>query len=383
MLNSLGFPKSPIDTRVVVAMSGGVDSSVVASLLKKEGYDIVGITLQLYDQNFNIRRKDACCAGRDIYDARRVSEQMGFPHYVLDYETIFRKSVIDPFANAYIEGKTPVPCITCNQNVKFSDLLSAARDLGADCLATGHYIVSREGKEGHQNLYRSYDRDKDQSYFLFSISQEKLNYLRFPLGKISKSETRAIAKEIGLKVSEKSESQDICFVPKGHYSDFIKKLKPEATIPGDIIHLDGRRVGRHQGIIHYTIGQRRGVGVAMGYPLYVIKLDVTSSTVYVGPRSALATDRILLDDVNWLGDQPLEEIESSGMDIAVRVRSTQLPRSARLVVEKKKVEIILSQSEEGVSPGQACVFYEDTGDQSRVLGGGWIKTTDSVNDMNV
>jgi tRNA-specific 2-thiouridylase len=369
MLNSLDLPKHPADTRVVVAMSGGVDSSVVAGLLKREGYDVVGVTLQLYDHGEAVHRAGACCAGQDIYDARRVAEDLGIPHYVLDYEKRFKEAVIDAFADSYLAGETPIPCVGCNQTIKFHDLLETARDLGADALATGHYISTRRMADGHRALYRAKDPERDQSYFLFATTQEQIDFLRFPLGDMTKPETRELAREFGLAISEKSDSQDICFVPTGRYSQIIERLRPGAAEPGDIVHIDGRVLGRHDGIIHYTIGQRRGIGVAVGEPLYVVDLDAEAGRVIVGPREALETHRVTLRDVNWLGDAALSR---GSYDICAKVRSTRPPQPARLMVKEGVVSVELLAGEYGVSPGQACVFYESEEPQSRVLGGGWI-----------
>jgi len=300
-LNSMGFAKDPKDTRVLVAMSGGVDSSVVAAMLSEEGYDVVGVTLQLYDHGAALAKKGACCAGRDIQDARRVAEEMGFPHYVLDYENKFKESVIDEFADAYLAGATPVPCIRCNERVKFRDLLETAKDLDADCMATGHYI-QRFVENGKAELHKAADQDRDQSYFLFSTKQEQLDYLRFPLGHLkSKKDTRELAHKYGLPVADKPDSQDICFVPNGSYAAVIEKLRPEAANPGQIVSQDGAVLGEHKGIINYTVGQRRGLGIGGGDPLYVIKLDADSREVIVGPKEALATRTVLIKEINWLG----------------------------------------------------------------------------------
>ncbi|MCX7300095.1 MAG: tRNA 2-thiouridine(34) synthase MnmA [Rhodobacterales bacterium] len=369
-LNSLGLPKAPADTRVVVAMSGGVDSSVVAAQLAEEGYDVVGVTLQLYDHGAALAKKGACCAGRDIHDARRVAETMGFPHYVLDYEDTFRAAVIDEFADSYLAGATPVPCIRCNERVKFKDLLNTARDLDADCMATGHYIRRRLGPSGPE-LHRAADPARDQSYFLFSTTPEQLGYLRFPLGHLdSKAETRALAARYGLSVADKPDSQDICFVPNGNYAAVIEKLRPGAAEPGNIVDSLGNVLGTHRGVIHYTIGQRRGLGIGgLADPLYVVRLDVDRSEVVVGPKELLATRRIPLREVNWLGDGSFAGLAERIVD--VRVRSTRPPLPAVLrPISSTEAEVELFVAEEGVAPGQACVFYDP--DSSRVLGGGWI-----------
>lgn len=368
-LNALGLPGAPADTRVVVAMSGGVDSSVVAAMLAQQGFDVVGVTLQLYDHGAALARKGACCAGRDIHDARRVAETLGFPHYVLDYESRFRDAVIDEFADAYLAGATPVPCIRCNERVKFRDLLETAIDLGADCMATGHYVQRTPTPHGAQ-LRRAADPDRDQSYFLFSTTREQLDYLRFPLGNLrSKAETRALAQRFGLSVADKPDSQDICFVPNGSYASVIQKLRPGAAEPGEIVHLDGRVLGAHFGVIHYTVGQRRGLGIGGGEPFFVLRLEPETRQVIVGPRSALARRTIRLAEVNWLGDRPLAEAPEGGWEIEARVRSTRAPKPARLFPAPGGATAELLDAEEGVSPGQACVFY----DGDRVLGGGWIQ----------
>jgi tRNA-specific 2-thiouridylase len=369
-LNSLGFAKPPSETRVVVAMSGGVDSSAVAALLASEGYDVVGVTLQLYDHGAALAKKGACCAGRDIHDARRVAEAMGFPHYVLDYENTFREAVIDEFADAYLAGATPVPCIRCNERVKFKDLLATAKDLDADCMATGHYIQRKDGAFGPE-LHQAADPARDQSYFLFSTTAEQLAYLRFPLGHLqSKAETRALAQRFGLQVADKPDSQDICFVPDGNYAAVIEKLRPGAADPGEIVDMEGRVLGTHRGVIHYTIGQRKGLGIGgLEDPVYVVRLEPETRRVVVAPKEALSTRIVPLREINWLGDSPLES--RAEWSVSVKVRSTRPPREAILrPVSATEAEVELLNPEEGVSPGQACVFYE-TG-TSRVLGGGWI-----------
>jgi tRNA-uridine 2-sulfurtransferase len=370
-MNSLDLPGAPADTRVVVAMSGGVDSSVVAGLLKEEGYDVVGVTLQLYDHGAAAHRTGSCCAGQDIADAQRVSETLGIPHYVLDYEERFRKAVIDPFAESYVAGETPIPCVSCNQTVKFADLLQTARDLGADALATGHYIRSR-ANGAHRALFRPADTDRDQSYFLFATTQEQIDYLRFPLGGMPKPAVRAIAERMGLTVAAKADSQDICFVPQGKYSDIIAKLKPNAASPGDVVHIDGRVLGRHDGILRFTIGQRRGIGVASGEPLYVVHIDAERGRVVVGPREALETHKIYLRSVNWLGDGALQDMPPDGLELFAKVRSTRPPRPAVLFNGGGQTWIELAEGESGVAPGQACVLYSDDGAEARVFGGGFI-----------
>ena len=369
-VNSLGFAKPPADTRVVAAMSGGVDSSVVAAMLKAQGYDVIGITLQLYDHGAAIEKKGACCAGQDIHDARNVSDQIGIPHYVLDYESKFREQVMEDFADTYLAGSTPIPCIRCNQTVKFSDLLTTARDLGADCLATGHYIRRTEGAHGPE-LHRAADASRDQSYFLFATTAEQLDYLRFPLGDLPKSEVRELAEHFNLPVASKPDSQDICFVPEGSYANVVEKLRPGAGRGGDIVHLDGRILGEHNGVIHYTIGQRRGLGVATGEPLFVVKIDAPNRRVIVGPREALMTSGLLLEELNWLGEGSLEAAADAGTPVLVRVRSTRPPVPGRLGWSEGVPVIRFDEPEEGVARGQAAVL-DDADGSTRILGGGFI-----------
>ncbi len=369
-INSLGFAKPPSETRVVVAMSGGVDSSVVAAYLADQGYDVVGVTLQLYDHGAALAKKGACCAGIDIHDARRVAEERGFPHYVLDYENIFKDAVIDEFADSYLAGATPVPCIRCNERVKFKDLLETAKDLEADCMATGHYIQRKMGANGPE-LHSAEDANRDQSYFLFSTTPEQLDFLRFPLGHLpSKDATREMAAQYGLAVADKPDSQDICFVPNGDYASVIEKLRPGAADPGEIVHADGRVLGTHEGVIHYTIGQRRGLGIGgLSEPLYVVKLDVDKKQVVVGPKEMLATRIVPVREINWLGDEPFTSRKE--WQVSVKVRSTRPPREAIIrPLSDTTAEVELLTPEEGISPGQACVFYDS--DSSRIFGGGWI-----------
>lgn len=383
-MNSLGFNKAEKDTRVVVAMSGGVDSSVVASLLHEQGYDVVGVTLQLYDYGAAVSRKGACCAGQDIYDARRVAEERGFPHYVLNYEDNFKDSVISEFVDSYLQGETPIPCVRCNQTVKFRDLLKVARDLNADCMATGHYIQHLINPEtGKAELHRAVDVTKDQSYFLFATTQEQLEFLRFPLGGWDKSVTRAHADRLGLVNAAKPDSQDICFVPNGDYAAVVKKIAPQAAQGGQIVHLDGRVLGNHDGIIHYTIGQRKGLGIGGGHndandPFYVVKIDAAANKVIVGPKEALARDIVILKDCNWLvdvpglrSDTPQGGVAGEGLPIEVKLRSMTRAMPAQLFATPNGAEIHLHEAQFGVSPGQAAVCYHG----SRVIGGGWIRAS--------
>ena len=382
-LNSLGIAKAPADTRVVVAMSGGVDSSVAAALLHEQGYDVVGVTLQLYDMGSSPSqtvKSKTCCAGQDIYDAKKVADDRGFPHYVLNYESNFRESVIDDFADSYIRGETPIPCVKCNQTVKFRDLLEVAHDLGADCMATGHYIKRTVNEEGHAELHRAHDHGKDQSYFLFATTQDQLDFLRFPLGGWSKDKTRKEAERLGLITADKPDSQDICFVPDGDYAKIVKKHRPDAGKPGDIVHVDGRIVGKHDGILHYTIGQRRGIGIGGGVsennePLYVVKIDPANNHVIVGPKEALARNIIHINGCNWLH----QDFPQNGLSVDLKFRSVMKPVPATIIQgDNGNAQIHLDTAQYGISPGQAAVCYAN----DRVLGGGWITGTENSDISN-
>ncbi len=368
---SLAGPAS--EHRIVVAMSGGVNSSLAAALVAAAGYETIGITLQLYDHGAATARKGACCAGQDIMDARRVADSLSIPHYVLNYEDRFRQSVIDGFANSYMAGETPVPCVRCNQTVKFFDLLKTARELGASALVTGHYVQSRPGPEGWE-MVQAADAERDQSYFLFATTQEQLNFLRFPLGSMKKSETRAMAAKLALPVAAKPDSQDICFAPTGDYASVIRKLRPESDEPGEIVHADGRLLGTHRGIIDFTVGQRKGLGIATGEPLFVIRIDTPSRRVIVGPRSMLRASLLRLRDVNWIGGGTLGGALAQPRELFVKIRSTQPPRPAQLAAIGGAICVELPGGEYGVAAGQACVFYEGGGGAARVLGGGFIKS---------
>ena len=364
-MNLIDGDLNPSDTRIVVAMSGGVDSSVTAALMVEAGYDVVGVTLQLYDHGEAVQKKGACCAGQDIYDAKRVADRLGFSHYVLDYESRFREQVMDDFADTYLRGETPIPCVRCNQTVKFKDLLGTAKDLGADAMVTGHYVRRVMGDAGAE-LHRAVDRSKDQSYFLFATTRGQLDFLRFPLGGLDKSETRKHALRFDLPVADKPDSQDICFVPNGSYASVVERMRPGALDPGAIVDMSGNTLGEHNGIINFTVGQRRGLGVATGEPLYVVKIDPDTKHVIVGPKEALQIPEIEVVDLNWLDAIDVSDVARA---VTVKVRSTTDPVGAQLFKQHDKTIVKFDQPQEGVAPGQACVVY----DGDRVLGGGWIK----------
>ena len=373
MINTLGINKPNKNIKVVVAMSGGVDSSVAAGLMKKEGYDVTGITLKLYDNAKTSKEGRQCCAGQDILDAKRVSEQLNINHEILYYQQKFKKEVIDNFIDSYSAGETPIPCVQCNQTVKFRDLFKYSKDLKADVLVTGHYI-KRVQTNGKSSMYRARDFSRDQSYFLFSTTQEQLDFLRFPLGDIEKTETRNIAKKLNLNVSEKPDSQDICFVPNGDYSSVIKKFRPESFKPGNIIDIRGNVIGEHDGIINYTVGQRRGIKIADKDPLYVVKIDNINNTIVVGPKDALKINKIILRELNILGN--IDEFKN---EIQIKVRSTGKLLRAKVRVNSNNAEVDILDGESGISPGQACVFYLNDGIGDKVLGGGWINKTFNKN----
>jgi len=363
----LDLPGNPADHRIVVAMSGGVDSSLTAALVARAGYEVVGITLQLYDHGAAIGKKGACCAGQDVRDAAAVAHQLGIPHYVLDYEARFRAAVIEDFADSYGRGETPIPCIRCNERVKFRDLLGTARDLGASALATGHYARRRRDADGPA-LYRATDASRDQSYFLYRTTREELDFLRFPLGGMGKDEARALARELDLPVADKPDSQDICFVPQGSYADIVTRLRPEAGEPGEIVDAAGNILGRHRGIAHFTVGQRKGLGIAAAEPLYVLQLEPATRRVVVGPYSALAETRVRLGDFNWLGGA-LAAGETRPVTAKLRSAQPPVPATLRAASDRGEAELVLDAPAGAVAPGQAAVLY----DGERVLGGGWIR----------
>ena len=363
MSRLINIDKEPSATKVVVAMSGGVDSSTVAAMLHNAGYDVIGVTLQLYDYGITVGKTGACCAGQDIYDAKMVAEKFGFPHYILDYESVFKEAVMDDFADSYLRGETPIPCVRCNQSVKFRDLYKVAKDLGADALATGHY-VQRVDVAGQAQMHQALDKGKDQSYFLFSTTQEQLDFLHFPLGGLTKERTREIAREIGIAIHDKPDSQDICFVPDGDYAAIVRKLRPDAEKKGEIFHVDGFKMGEHNGIINFTIGQRKGLGIGgLDEPLYVVRLEPETARVFVGPDSALEKIEFLIKEINWLDSKP-----NASVDVQIKVRSSMQPVPARVEINGDSGKITLPAAYRAITPGQACVMY----DGERMIGGGWI-----------
>ena len=370
-INTLGFMKAPRNTTVVVAMSGGVDSSTVAGLMKKEGYNVIGITLKLYDDAKSSKKSRQCCAGQDILDAKRVSQQLNIDHKILYYQKKFKKDVIDSFVDSYVAGETPIPCVQCNQTVKFKDLYSYAKEMKADALITGHY-VNRIEKNGHAHMYRAKDLTKDQSYFLFSTTQEQLNFLRFPLGRKNKEETRKIASELKLNVADKPDSQDICFVPNGDYASVIKKYRPQSFKKGNILDIKGNIIGKHNGIINFTIGQRKGIGISHSEPLYVVGINSKSNEVIVGDRNALVVKKIFLKNLNILDEEQLIK-----NNLLIKVRSTGRLIKSKIKLTKKGAEVNLEEIETGISPGQACVFYLKDNFGDKILGGGWIVSAEN------
>jgi len=373
MINSLGIKKSPKDTKVVVAMSGGVDSSVVAGIMKEQGYNVTGITLKLYDDIKPSTQGRQCCAGRDIIDAKRVAETLDIEHKILYYQKKFKAEVIDSFINSYVAGETPIPCVQCNQTVKFRDLFKFAKELKADALVTGHYVMRHQHKGGGA-MYRAEDKNRDQSYFLFTTTQNQLDFLRFPLGSIDKSETRKIAVKLKLNVAEKPDSQDICFVPNGNYASVIEKYRPQSFKKGDIIDLNGKKIGSHDGIINYTIGQRKGIKVSSKEPIYVIDIKAKNNSIIVGPHEYLNIKKIHLRDVNLLSD-----LKMFDENIFIKVRSTGKLLNAKVSIKKGSAVVDILEDEKGISPGQACVFYCKDKLGERVLGGGWIEKTINKN----
>ena len=365
-LNSIGLDKDPKDTKVVIAMSGGVDSSTVAGIMKKEGYNIIGVTLKLYDDNKESKNTKQCCTGQDIMDAKRVAQKLDIDHKIFYYQSKFKESVVDNFVESYLNGETPIPCVQCNKTVKFNDLFQESKNLNADALITGHYVKSLT-KNNTTNMYRAVDENRDQSYFLFNTTREQLNYLRFPLGGMLKSETREIAKELGLNVADKPDSQDICFVPNGDYVSVIEKIRPDAFKKGNIKSSDGKVLGVHNGIVNFTIGQRRGIKIAAKEPLYVINIDPKKNEIIVGPKIELLKKDIILRDLNLLADKT-----DFDKEIFAKVRSTGKLIRSKLNIKDKFAHLNLFDDEFGISPGQACVFYSKDKFGDKVLGGGWI-----------